>query len=196
MGTPKSPITRRTCGQAPLSHQRPLPQSGRARLLLAHSCPQLPPPSDLRPTHPAREEPAVLELAQEEGDEEGTGHEHQRQQGGVGLAPGLLLPRGPSQAPVIPWCQCGSCPGPRGVVAAVYLVTVYFRAVGDRTAVEGMLLENLERGQRAPSAMARSAGSAARRRQGGRGGPACPRRACLVKKTTQTTIWEHRAPED
>lgn len=35
--------------------------------------------------HPSREEGAVLELAQVEGDEEGSGHEDQGEQRGVGL---------------------------------------------------------------------------------------------------------------
>lgn len=52
-------------------------------------------PRACQPTHPAGEEPAVLEFAQEEGDEEGAGHENQRQQGGVGLAPGPALPGRP-----------------------------------------------------------------------------------------------------
>ena len=43
--------------------------------------------------HPAGEEGAVLELAQVEGDEEGPGHEHQGQQGRVGLAQHVLRHR-------------------------------------------------------------------------------------------------------
>lgn len=37
-------------------------------------------------SYPAREKGAVLKLAQIEGDEEGSGHEHQREQGCVGLS--------------------------------------------------------------------------------------------------------------
>lgn len=36
-------------------------------------------------TYTAREERAVLKLAQVEGNEEGSGHEHQGQQGRIGL---------------------------------------------------------------------------------------------------------------
>lgn len=37
--------------------------------------------------HPSGEEGAVLELAQVEGDEKRSGHEDEREQRGVGLAP-------------------------------------------------------------------------------------------------------------
>lgn len=104
-------------------------------------------PLAFQPTHPAREEPAILEFAQEKSDKEGAGHEHQRQQGGVGLTPGPPLPGWARRAPV-PRSQRSSCRTPRAVLA------VHLRAVGDQTAVEGVLLEDLGRGQKAPSAQA------------------------------------------
>lgn len=65
----------------------PLPLSLRRRVLppapFAEGLPQnLSPPTHIwdprrRATHPAGEEAAVLELAQEEGDEESAGHQHQ-----------------------------------------------------------------------------------------------------------------------
>lgn len=79
MGTPKSPMSLRIWGNtstslatAPLAHPSP------PGLIPAPQPPGSPQPHGHTaiPTHPSREEATVLELAQEEGDEEGAGHEH------------------------------------------------------------------------------------------------------------------------
>lgn len=60
-----------TALSGPTPHSGPDSESAPLPAPSAHLPPTCP------PTHPAREEPAILELAQEEGDEEGAGHEHE-----------------------------------------------------------------------------------------------------------------------